>query len=51
MLLCTQKADILLRVIASQKSGGTSSRKAAHLHISHDKDKISRECPEDFFKT
>ena len=37
----------------SQKSRGPSIRRAAHLHISHEtsSQRISRECPEDFFKT
>ena len=48
----TQKAVILPQTIVFSKSSrGPSVRQAAHLHISLETTRISRECPEDFFKT
>ena len=35
----------------TKKSLGPSTGKAAHLHVSHETTRISRECPEDHFKT
>ena len=35
----------------TKKSRGPSTRGAAHLHFSHETTRISRECPEDCFKT
>ena len=34
----------------AKKSGGLSTRRAAHLHSSHGKARISRECPEDVWR-
>ena len=46
----TQKAVILLHDCFTRKSGGPSTRSAAHLHISHEIARISQECPEDFLR-
>ena len=35
----------------TKKSRGPSTRSAAYLHFSHETTRISRECPEDCFKT
>ena len=52
LLLCTQKAVILLQTIASQKyPAACLPEERTHLLSSHEKVRISRECSEDFLKT
>ena len=34
----------------AKKSFGPFTRRAAHLHVSHETTRIPRECPEDYFK-